>query len=80
MTVKVTIRIKRTINDCVRYLVLAHSRDIMIACTLSKVRLISFLGSMIVAIQSRICIKLITRQLSCVYIVRLALVGVHVIH
>ena len=50
MTVKVTIRIKRTIDDCVRYLVLANSRDIMVACTLSKVRLISFLGSMIVAI------------------------------
>ena len=83
MTVKILLRILSTINDCVKLiwlLVLAYSWDIMVASTLmSKIRLISFLGSLIIAIQSRICHKVITiRQVSS-HLVSLAL-GVHVIH
>ena len=85
MTVKVSLRRIRTIDDCVHgnwNLVLTYSRDIVVACTtLSKVRLVSFLGSIIVAVQSRVCIEVITRHLSCaLHLVRMALVGVHVIH
>ena len=79
MTVKITFWVVRAVHDLFelcRYLILAHTRDIWVARSMSKVWLICLL-SVILAIQSRVCFELLTRHLSRILLVWLALIGIH---